>query len=109
MDELRKAAILLLTLEKPLAAEVLSQLPREAVEKVTVEIAKLEGVTREQQEQVLMRLERAGVQGEIGPLLNDEEDASYWLDQEGSPKAAIEGDEEPKTVKYDELIQSWQE
>ena len=35
MINIEKAAILLLSLEKPLAAEVLSQLPREMVEAVT--------------------------------------------------------------------------
>jgi flagellar motor switch protein FliG len=58
MDELRKAAILLLSLDKPLAAEVLSQLPRRQVELVTVEIAKLEDVTRDQQEVVLEEFSR---------------------------------------------------
>ncbi|QDT39060.1 flagellar motor switch protein FliG [Stratiformator vulcanicus] len=53
MDDIRKAAILLLSLEKPLAAEVLSQLPRHLVEGVTLEVAKLDDVTREQQESVL--------------------------------------------------------
>ena len=53
MDDLRKAAILLLSLDKALAAEVLSQLPRRQVEKVTLEIAKLEDVTRDQQEIVM--------------------------------------------------------
>lgn len=53
MDSTRKAAILLLSLERPLAAEVMSQLPRDQLEKVTLEIAKLDDVTRDQQEQVL--------------------------------------------------------
>lgn len=53
MDATRKAAILLLSLEKPLAAEVLSQLPRDQVERLTLEIAKVEDVTREQQQSVL--------------------------------------------------------
>lgn len=53
MDTIRKAAILLLSLDKPLAAEVLSQMPRPLVESVTLEIARLEDVTKEQQEQVL--------------------------------------------------------
>jgi flagellar motor switch protein FliG len=53
IDDLRKAAILLLTLEKPLAAEVLSQMSRDLVERVTLEIAKLEGVTKEEQDAVL--------------------------------------------------------
>jgi glycerol transport system substrate-binding protein len=60
------------------------------------------------QEQVLERLERAGVQGELGPVMNEPRDASYWLEQPGSPKAKLENEEEePQTVSYDELIQSW--
>ncbi|WP_394181233.1 ABC transporter substrate-binding protein [Yoonia maritima] len=62
-----------------------------------------------EQERVLERLERAGVQGELGPVMNEEMDPEYWLSQPGSPKAALEStDEEPVTVSYDELIQSWQ-
>jgi flagellar motor switch protein FliG len=53
MDDLRKAAILLLSLDKPIAAEVMSQLPRRQLEQVTLEIAKLEDVTKDQQESVL--------------------------------------------------------
>ena len=53
MDNVRKAAIMLLSLDKPLAAEVLSQLPRPMVEAVTLEIAKLDDVTKEQQESVI--------------------------------------------------------
>lgn len=61
------------------------------------------------QEKVLVRLERAGVQGEAGPVMNEERDASYWLDQPGSPKAKLANeDEKPKTISYDELIKSWQ-
>ena len=61
-------------------------------------------------ENVMSRLERAGVQGELGPVLNEEQDASYWLEQPGAPKPAIENeDEEPQTVSYDELVASWQQ
>ncbi len=61
------------------------------------------------QEKVLSRLERAGVQGDLGPKLNDEQDAEYWFSQPGAPYAKLENeDEEPKTVSYDELIKSWQ-
>ncbi|MEH6547292.1 MAG: ABC transporter substrate-binding protein [Sneathiella sp.] len=61
------------------------------------------------QEKVLIRLERAGVQGETGPVMNEERDASYWLDQPGSPKAKLANeDEKPQTISYDELIKSWQ-
>ena len=63
----------------------------------------------EAQESVLERLERAGVQGDIGPVMNEVQDAQYWLDQPGSPVAKLENeDEEPMTVSYDELIKSWQ-
>jgi len=63
----------------------------------------------EDMESVLERLERAGIQGDIGPKLNEEQDPEYWLNEPGSPKAKIENeDEEPKTIAYDELIKSWQ-
>ncbi|MEL6588391.1 MAG: carbohydrate ABC transporter substrate-binding protein, partial [Pseudomonadota bacterium] len=63
----------------------------------------------EAQESVLERLERAGVQGDLGPVMNEPQEADYWLSQPGSPKPALENeDEEPITIAYDELIQSWQ-
>ncbi|MEO1460332.1 MAG: carbohydrate ABC transporter substrate-binding protein, partial [Pseudomonadota bacterium] len=62
----------------------------------------------EAQEKVLARLERAGVQGDIGPKLNEEE-GDAWLSKPGAPKAKLENeDETPVTVDYDELIKSWQ-
>ena len=64
----------------------------------------------EQQEQVLERLERAGVQGDLGPVMNEEQDPQYWLDQPGAPKPKLENeDPEPETIAYDELIKSWQQ
>ncbi|KJS40506.1 MAG: ABC transporter substrate-binding protein [Roseovarius sp. BRH_c41] len=61
------------------------------------------------QERVLERLERAGIQGDIGPKLNEEMDPEHWLSQPGAPKAKLENeDEEPVTIAYDELIKSWQ-
>ena len=61
------------------------------------------------QEKVLERLERAGVQGDIGPKMNEPKDPNEWLAAPGAPKAKLDNeDEEPKTVSYDELIQSWQ-
>lgn len=60
-------------------------------------------------QRVLDRLERAGIQGDIGPKLNEERDAEYWFAQPGAPYAKLENeDEEPQTVSYDELIASWQ-
>uniref|UniRef100_A0A7C4LMD0 Flagellar motor switch protein FliG n=1 Tax=Schlesneria paludicola TaxID=360056 RepID=A0A7C4LMD0_9PLAN len=57
MDAVRKAAILIMSLDKPLAAEVLSQLPRDQVERLTMEIALVDDVTREQQEAVIAEFE----------------------------------------------------
>jgi glycerol transport system substrate-binding protein len=63
----------------------------------------------EAQEDVMARIERSGIQGDIGPVLNEERDSEYWLSQPGSPKPKLENeDEEPMTVSYDELIKSWQ-
>ena len=61
-----------------------------------------------EQEKVLERLERAGVQGEFGPKLNEVQTAQYWFDQPGAPKGPIPDEkEQPITVSYDDLIASW--
>jgi len=63
-------------------------------------------------DQVMARMqsadERAGTYGGCGPRLNDEREASYWLNQPGSPKRKL-ANEKPrgKTVDYDELIKRW--
>ena len=63
----------------------------------------------EEQERVLERLERAGVQGDIGPVMNEPQDPQVWLDEPGSPVAKLDNeDPEPETISYDELIASWQ-
>ncbi len=62
------------------------------------------------QDDVLERLERAGVQGDLGPLLNEPQDPEYWFSQPGSPKPPLEDEEgEGETVAYDDLIQAWRE
>ena len=63
----------------------------------------------EQQDKVLERLQRHGVQGACGPQLNEPRDPQYWLAQPGSPKAKL-AQEKPQgmTVAYDLLIKSWQ-
>ena len=64
----------------------------------------------EQQDAVLARLERAGLQGECGPVLNEERDARYWLDQPGAPKAALADEKPPgRTVPYETLLQQWRD
>jgi glycerol transport system substrate-binding protein len=63
----------------------------------------------EEQEKVLERLERAGVQGDIGPKLNEPQDPQVWLDEPGSPVAKLENEKpQGETIAYDELIKSWQ-
>jgi len=62
----------------------------------------------EEQERVMERIERAGVQGDIGPKLNEPQDPQVWLDAPGAPVAKLENEKPPgETVDYDTLIQSW--
>jgi len=62
----------------------------------------------QQQDKVMARIERSGVQGECGPKLNPKKDPSYWLNKPGAPKKKL-ANEKPKgqTVDYDELVKSW--
>ena len=63
-----------------------------------------------QQDKVLARLERAGIQGECGPKLNPERDAEYWLAKPGAPKPRLENEKpQGETVAYDQLIKAWRE
>ncbi|MEM6847798.1 MAG: carbohydrate ABC transporter substrate-binding protein, partial [Pseudomonadota bacterium] len=52
--------------------------------------------------------ERANVYGGCGPRLNEVRDASYWLDQPGSPKAKVDEKPQGVTVPYEEIIARWQ-
>lgn len=64
----------------------------------------------EQQEAVMDRLQRSGVQGDLGPVLNEPEDPQVWLDREGAPKPRLDNEKpEPVTIAYEELIQRWQQ
>ena len=53
LGPLRKAAILVVSLEQPLASQLLAQLDRASVEAVTLEIAQLERISPEEQRSVL--------------------------------------------------------
>lgn len=69
--------------------------------------AALDGLCKEQ-DKVMSRIERSGVQGELGPVMNEERDAEYWLSQPGAPKAKLTNEKPaPVTIAYDELIKSW--
>jgi flagellar motor switch protein FliG len=52
-DATRKVAIVLLSLDQGVAADLLGRLPREAVDQVTLAIANAQNVSRDEQEQVL--------------------------------------------------------
>ena len=75
---------------------------------VTVDTA-MDNLAKEQ-DGILERIARSGVQGECGPKLNPEKDEAYWLSQPGSPKAKLANEKPPgETVDYDQLIQAWKE
>ncbi|OJT21853.1 ABC transporter substrate-binding protein [Archangium sp. Cb G35] len=63
----------------------------------------------EQMDDVLGRLERAGMQN-CPPKLNPVKEASFWLDAPGAPHAKLLT-EKPKgeTVPYEQLLQAWKE
>lgn len=62
-----------------------------------------------QQEKVMARIQRSGIQGDIGPKMNQPQDPQIWLDAPGAPVAKL-ANEQPKgeTIAYDELLKSWQ-
>jgi glycerol transport system substrate-binding protein len=71
-----------------------------------------EGMTKlgKEMDQVMQRLERAGVQERCGPRMNEKRDPEYWLSKEGAPKAKLDNENpQGKTVAYEELVKSWQE
>ncbi|RJE82164.1 ABC transporter substrate-binding protein [Paracoccus onubensis] len=81
-----------------------SKTPQEAMDSLCAE-----------QEKVMERLERAGIQGDIGPKLAEEHDLEWWNNyakENGTiaPQLALENEKpQPETVSYDELVKSWQE
>jgi glycerol transport system substrate-binding protein len=67
----------------------------------------MDALAREQ-DRVLERLQRAGIQGECGPQLNPEVDAGEWLARPGAPKPRLANEKPPGvTVPYDELVARW--
>jgi glycerol transport system substrate-binding protein len=60
------------------------------------------------QDEIMERLEAAGVHSECGVKLNEERDAQYWLDQPGAPYPKL-ANEKPaaKTQAYDDIVAAW--
>ncbi len=72
----------------------------------------MDGLARDQ-DAIMLRLQRSGVQGPLGPQLNKEETAEYWFaksEKDGNlaPQRKL-ANEKPQgeTVDYDELLKSW--
>lgn len=64
----------------------------------------------EEQDRVMERLERAGVQDTCGPRLNDKREREYWLEQEGAPKPELDNEKpQGETIPYEELVKTWEE
>ncbi|MET3614876.1 glycerol transport system substrate-binding protein [Rhizobium aquaticum] len=67
-----------------------------------------------EQEKVMARIEKSGVQGDIGPKLAEQHDIAYWNKDAVSkgnlaPQLKVANEKEkPITVNYDELVKSWQ-
>ena len=60
------------------------------------------------QDKLMARLERAGAQENCGPKMAKERDASYWLNQPGSPKKKLSNEKpQGETIDYDVLIERW--
>ena len=53
MNDLKRAAIVLLSLDKPKAARVMNHLPKDLMELVSLEIARTDDVTRMEQEEAI--------------------------------------------------------
>ena len=63
----------------------------------------------QQQDRVLMRLERAKVQETCGPKLAEERSREHWLNQPGAPKPELDNEKpQGQTVRYDALVEKWQ-
>jgi glycerol transport system substrate-binding protein len=67
----------------------------------------MDNLAREQ-DKVMERIERSGVQGNRGPKLNKCEDQKKWLSNTAAPQMKL-ANEKPKgeTVDYDKLIGAW--
>ncbi|WP_071797673.1 ABC transporter substrate-binding protein [Natronohydrobacter thiooxidans] len=64
----------------------------------------------DQQDAIMARIERSGVQGDVGPMLNEMRDDEYWLSQPGAPWPKLDDEKgEPITIAYEELIRRWTE
>ena len=72
----------------------------------------MDGLARDQ-DAIMARLEKSGVQGKLGPKLNQERDAEYWYaqaekDRVLAPQRKLANEKPPGiTVDYNELLKTW--
>ncbi len=65
------------------------------------------------QDAIMSRIQRSGVQGNRGPIMNKARDAEYWYkkaetDGHLAPQRKLANEKPPgQTVDYDELVKSW--
>ncbi|MBL8668726.1 MAG: carbohydrate ABC transporter substrate-binding protein [Rhodospirillales bacterium] len=60
------------------------------------------------QDEVLARLQGAGVMKRCAPELNPAIDPQVWLDRPGAPKPALADEEgQGETIRYEDLMQRW--
>ncbi len=72
----------------------------------------MDGLARDQ-DAIMMRLEKSGAQGSLGPKMNPEKTAEYWYEKSAkdgnlAPQRKLPN-EKPKgeTIDYDELLKTW--
>jgi glycerol transport system substrate-binding protein len=72
----------------------------------------MDGLARDQ-DAIMTRLQRSGVQGKLGPVMNEEKPAEYWYakaEKDGNlaPQRKL-ANEKPQgeTVDYEELLKTW--
>ena len=72
----------------------------------------MDGLARDQ-DAIMARLEKSGVQGKLGPKMNEEKDPEYWYakaEKDGNiaPQRKL-ANEKPQgeTIDYDELLKTW--
>jgi glycerol transport system substrate-binding protein len=72
----------------------------------------MDGLARDQ-DAIMTRIQRSGVQGNLGPLMNKPRDPEYWYqkavaDGNLAPQRKLVNEKPPgETADYDELIKSW--
>lgn len=102
---LRKAAILLVSLEQPLASQLLAQLDRSDVEAVTLEIARLERVAPTEQQAVLEEFYDLGIRrlrfvfDDLAKMTDDELRDAYHDDDAATWALALAGASRPARDK----------